>query len=78
MHSFLLLIALGNSPFPALGQPTSGIVSGLKHCSHLSQGGEVRQPEIRRLADKMRTQAMSKLRGEGPSPPFSIAPQVLL
>ena len=72
MHSFLGLIAPGNHLFLPRAAPPSGIVSGL------SQAGEARSQEIRRLfADRMRTEAMSKLRGEGPSPPFSIDPQVL-
>ena len=53
--------------------PPSVIVSGL------SQAGEVGSQDIRRLlADRMRTQALSKPRGKGSSPPFSIVPQVLL
>ena len=72
MHSFLGLIVLGNSPFQHRATLTSGIVSGL------SQVGEVRKPrEGRLLVDIMRTQATSKPRGEGTSPPFSIAPKVL-
>ena len=72
MHSFLGLIPLGICPSQHRTALPSVIVSGL------SQAREVRQPRIRRLlADRMRTQAMSKPRGEGPSPPFSIAPGVL-
>ena len=72
MHSFLGLIALGDQPFQHRAAPTSGIVLGL------SQVGDATSQEIRRLlADRMRTQAISKLRGEGLSPPFSIVPQVL-
>ena len=73
MYSFLGLIAPGNHPFLPRAAPPSVIVSGL------SQAGKVRQPRDRRLlADRIRAQAMSKLRGEGPSPPFSIAPKSFL
>ena len=42
----------------------------------IPQGRDDLRQEIRRLlTDRMRTQAMSKPRGEGPSPPFSIAPK---
>ena len=72
MYSFLGLIAPRNLPFPAQGCTT------LCHCFRLKSGRGNKEAKIRRLlADRMRTQAMSKPRGEGPSPPFSIAPQVL-
>ena len=72
MHSFLGLMAPGNHPFQHRAVPPSGIVSGL------NQVEDVGSQEIRRLfTDRMRTQAMSKLRGEGPSLSLSIAPQVL-
>ncbi|KAF6086190.1 hypothetical protein HJG60_008396 [Phyllostomus discolor] len=69
MHSFLGLITLGNHPFQHRAAPTSSIVSGL------SQVGYEGSQEIRRLlTDRMRIQVMSKPRGEGLSPPFSLAP----
>ena len=72
IHSFLGLIAPGKCPFlPRAGTLPSGIVSGL------SQVGEGSQEIRRLLTDRMRTQAMSKLRGEGPSPHFSIVLQDL-
>ena len=72
MHSFLGLIPQGIRPSQHRTAPPSVIVSGL------NQAREVGSQEIRRLlADRMRTQAMSKPRGEGPSPPFPIAPRVL-
>ena len=70
MHSFTGLIAPGNLPFPAQGHTC--IVLGL------SLVGDVGSQEIRRLlTDRMRTQAMSIPRGEGPLIPYSIVPQVL-
>ena len=72
MYSFLGLIAPENHPFQHRAAPTANIVLSL------SQVGDVGSQEITRLlTDRMRTQAMSKLRGEGPSPPFSIVSQVL-
>ena len=67
---FLGLIPQGIRPSQHRAALPSVIASGL------SQAREVRQPR-RLLADRMRTQAISKPRGEGPSPPFSIAPRVL-
>ena len=60
-------------PVPAQGSTT------LRHCFSLKSGRESKAAKkIRRLlADIMRIQTMSKLRGEDPSPPFPIAPQVL-
>ena len=64
IYSFLGLIAPGIRPFQHRIAPPSVIVSGL------SQAWEVRQPRDRRLlADRGK--------GEGPSPPFSIALPVL-
>ena len=73
MYVFLLgLIPQGICPSQHRTALPSVIVSGL------SQAREVRQPRDRRLlADRMRTQAISKPRGEGPSPPFATAPRVL-
>ena len=69
---FLGLIPQGIHPSQHRTALPSVIASGL------SQAREEGSQEIRRLlADRMRTQALSKQRGEGPSPPFSIAPQVL-
>ena len=71
MHSFLGLIALETRPFQHRAAPTR-VVSGL------SQVGDMGSQEIRRLlTDRIRAQAMSKQRGESPSSPFSIVPQVL-
>ena len=68
MHSFLDLIAPGKCLLlPRVALP-SGIVSGL------NQAGEVNQEIRRLLEDRMRTQAMSKPRGKGPSTSFSIVP----
>ena len=65
MHSFLGLITLGNCPFQRRDTPTFGIVSGLSQVEHAGH------QEIRRLlVDRMRTQAMTKPKGEGPSPLF--------
>ena len=72
MHSVLGLIPQGICPSQHRTALPSVIVSGL------SQAEEEGSQEIRRLlADRMRTQAMSKPRGKGPSPPFPIAPRVL-
>ena len=73
MYVFLLgLIPQGIRPSQHRTALPSVIASGL------SQAREVTSQEIRRLlADRMRTQAISKPRGEGPSPPFSTAPRVL-
>ena len=73
MYVFLLgLIPQGIRPSQHRTALPSVIASGL------SQAREVRQPRDRRLlADRMRTQAISKPRGEGPSPPLSAAPRVL-
>ena len=72
MHSVLGLIPQGICPSQHRTALPSVIVSGL------SQAEEEGSQEIRRLlADRMRTQAMSKPRGKGPSPPFSITPQGL-
>ena len=65
MHSFLGLITPRYRLFMHRAAPPSGIVSGL------NQVEDVGSQEIRRLfTDRMRTQAMTKLRGEGPSPLF--------
>ena len=65
MHSFLGLVAQKTCPFQHRATPTSGIVLGL------SQVGDAGSQEIRTLfTDRMRTQAMTKPRGEGPSPLF--------
>ena len=56
--------ALGSHSFQYKTEAASGIVF------RLSQVGEQSSQEIRRLfADRMRTQAMTKLRGEGLSAP---------
>ena len=69
---FLGLIPQGIRPSQHRTALPSVIASGL------SQAREVTSQEIRRLlADRMRTQAISKPRGEGPSPPFATSPQVL-
>ena len=65
-HSFLGLIAPRNLPFLHRATPPYGIDSGLNRVR--GAGSQ----EIRRLfTDRMRTQAMTKPRGEGPSPLFS-------
>ena len=65
MHSFLGLMDPGNHPFLHRAAPPSGIVSGL------NQVWGAGSQEIRRLfTDRKRTQAITKLRGEGPSPLF--------
>ena len=66
MHSFLRPDCPPKTPlFHHRAPPTSGIVSGL------SQVGDAGSQEIRRLfTDRMRTQAMTKPRGERPSPLF--------
>ena len=47
----------------------TGLYCPLYFVSGLNQAGEVSSQDIRRLlADRMRTQAMSKLRGESPHP----------
>ena len=67
MHFFLGLIPQGMRPSQHRTALPSVIVSGL------SQAEEEGSQEIRRLlADRMRTQAMSKPWGKGPSPLFSI------
>ena len=65
VHSFLGLITPGNCLFLPRATPPTGIISGL------NQVGNSGSQEIRRLlTDRMRTQSMTKLRGEGPSPLF--------
>ena len=62
MHSFLGLIVPRNHPFLHRPAPPSDIVSGLNQVEDLGN------QEIRRIfRGRMRTQAMTKLRGEGPS-----------
>ena len=64
-HSFLGLIAPRNLPFLHRATPPYGIDSGLNRVR--GAGSQ----EIRRLfTDRMRTQAMTKPRGESPSPLF--------
>ena len=58
MYSFSGLITPGNRPFQHRAAPTSGIVSGL------NQVGDVGSQEIRLFTDRMRTPAMTKLRGD--------------
>ena len=68
LYSFLGLI----SPLPLLGTGLSG--------TGLNQAGDVGSQEIRRpFTDRMRTQAMTKPRGEGPSPLFysSLSPSLM-
>ena len=65
MHSFLGLITPRYRLFMHRAAPPSGIVSGL------NQVGDVGSQEIRRLfTDRMKTWAVTKPRGEGPSPLF--------
>ena len=65
MHSFLGLITPRYRLFMHRAAPPSGIVSGLY------QVGDVGSQEIRRpFTDRMRTQAMTKLRDESPSTLF--------
>ena len=54
----------GESPFPAQS------CTALCHCFRFKSGRGSSQEIRRLLADRMRTQAISKPRGEGPSPPF--------
>ena len=69
---FLGLIPQGIHPSQHRTALPSVIASGL------SQAREEGSQEIRRLlADRMRTQAISKPSGEGLSPSFSTAPRVL-
>ena len=69
MYSSSGLITLGNCPFQHRAAPASSIVSGL------NQVGDAGSQEIRRLfTDRMRTQAMTKLRGEGPLSPSLMVP----
>ena len=71
MYSFLGLIALGNLPFPAQG------CTALCHCFRLKSGRGSKA--AKRLGDFLQTEwglsLCQSLRGEGPSPPFSIAPK---
>ena len=65
IHYFLGLIPPPDCWLWHRAAPSFGIVSGL------NQVGDVGSQGIRRLfTDRMRTQAMTKLRGKGPSPLF--------
>ena len=57
--------------------PAQGCTALLDGFRLKSGGGSKAAKKLGDFLETERTQAMSKPRGEGPSPPFSIAPQVL-